>query len=118
MDDCGVMWWSFPLTSLVPSLGEGTASFFAGSHHYFVQRCSRCVSPDASGKPVLPHHQLQKFCRWDNPGTIKPSITGTLSDNEKTVNLSSRRVPTQLSCWMNDTGGLMLAVCNGDSCEL
>ena len=45
-------------------------------------------------------------------------VTGVFSDNEETVELSSGEVLTRLSCWMNGTGGLMLVVRDGDSCEL
>ena len=46
------------------------------------------------------------------------NITGVFSDNEKTVDLSSGEILTRLSCWMDDTGRVILVVRDGVACEL
>ena len=98
VDDRGVTWWSFLPTSLVPSLGEGTAGFLPA----LIITLFEGAAGVRLRMPVAVPRRLTASFGSSGDGTIEPSIMGVFSDNKKTVDLSSGEVPTQQSCWMND----------------
>ena len=98
MDDRRVTWWSFPPTSLVPSLGEGAAGFLPA----LIITLFEGAAGVRLRMPVAVPRRLTASFGSSGDGTIEPSIMGVFSDNKKTVDLSSGEVLTQQSCWMND----------------
>ena len=120
----GGLRWSTPLPSSVGASSVGIAPSVPPQIQlerndirqkfilFFWTRCEKRRTLFEGATGVRPRMSVEVPCRI-TASFGSSNIKGVFSDNEKTVDLSSGEILTRLSCWMDDTGRVILVASAG-----